>query len=48
MNIALQLESHPETLHWFIKCYGKKRAYWNLRRLGASRYQAIRAIIFAI
>jgi len=47
-NVALSLESNPRALSVYIRCYGKKRAYWNLRNLGASRYQALRAIFFAI
>ena len=46
-NFALQFESDPKILSNFILLYGKKRAYWNLRFLGATRYQALRAIFFA-
>jgi len=48
MNIPLSFESNPATLCWYIKSHGKKRAYWHLRNLGASRYQALRAIFFAL
>ena len=47
-NFALRFESKPEVLSNFITLYGKKRAYWNLRFLGATRYQALRSIFFAI
>lgn len=48
MNYVLNYESNPANLSFYIRCHGKKRAYWNLRNLGASRYQALRAIFFAI
>ena len=47
-NVALEIESNPRALSVYIRCYGKKRAYWYLRHLGASRYQAIRSIFFSI
>jgi 3-mercaptopyruvate sulfurtransferase SseA len=45
---ALRFESHPLVLHDYVKLWGKKRAYWHLRSLGATRYQALRAIFFAV
>jgi len=48
MYSLLLTESHPFTLRNTIQIYGIRFAYWNLRQYGASRYQAIRAILFAI
>jgi len=47
-NTVLQLECDPQRLSTYIYLHGKKRAYWYLRHLGASRYQALRAIFFSI
>jgi hypothetical protein len=47
-NVILKLESNPRSLSSYIVLYGKKRAYWHLRNLGASRYQALRSIFFSI
>jgi len=47
-NVILAMESNPQRLETYIYLYGKKRAYWYLRNLGASRYQALRAIFFSI
>jgi hypothetical protein len=47
-TVALSLEYNPRSLSVYIRCYGKKRAYWHLRNLGASRYHALRSIFFAI
>lgn len=47
-NMALRLESNPFALGNYISLHGKKRAYWHLRDLGATRYQALRSIFFAI
>ena len=47
-NVILEIESNPLALAAYIRCYGKKRAYWYLRSLGASRYQALRSIFFSI
>jgi hypothetical protein len=48
MYSLLLTESHPLNLHKTIQIHGIRFAYWNLRQYGASRYQAIRAILFAI
>lgn len=47
-TLMLRLESNPYSLSTYIACHGKKRAYWHLRNLGASRFQALRSIYFAI
>jgi hypothetical protein len=47
-NFALTFESNPVNLAPYIRLYGKKRAYWYLRDLGASRYAALRSIFFAL
>jgi hypothetical protein len=47
-NVILDMESNPLALSLYIRLYGKKRAYWYLRSLGASRYQALRSIFFSI
>jgi len=47
-NYILITQSNPATLSNYIALYGIKRAYWNLRNLGSSRYQALRSIFFAI
>jgi len=47
-NVILEMESNPLSLSLYIRCHGKKRAYWYLRSLGASRYQALRSIFFSI
>lgn len=44
----LRRESHPLTLGNTIKVFGKRYAYWTLRNAGATRFEAIRAIFFAI
>jgi hypothetical protein len=47
-SISLRYESTPSVLSTYIRLYGKKRAYWHMRNLGATRYQALRAIFFAV
>ena len=46
--IILRLESRPIILSLYIRIHGKKKAYWHLRDLGATRYQALRSIFFAL
>lgn len=47
-SVFLDHESHPFRVRDSIKCWGIRFAYWNLRNLGASRYQAARSIFFAL
>lgn len=47
-SMLLRLESRPAILAIYIRIHGKKRAYWYLRDLGATRYQALRSIFFSI
>jgi hypothetical protein len=47
-DILFNHESHPFRVRDTIKSWGIGFAYWNLRSLGASRYQAARSIFFAL
>jgi len=47
-TVFLDQESHPFRVRDSIKCWGIWFAYWHLRNLGASRYQAARSIFFAL
>lgn len=47
-SIFLEQDLHPFEVAKNIHHFGMKYAYWYLRRSGASRYQALRAIFFAI
>lgn len=47
-DIFFNHESHPFRVRDTIQCWGIRFAYWNLRNLGASRYQAARSIFFAL
>jgi len=47
-SVFLDHESHPFRVRNTITCWGIRFAYWNLRNLGASRYQAARSIFFAL
>jgi hypothetical protein len=47
-NMLLNIESQPGILSIYVRIHGTKRAYWHLRDLGATRYQALRSIFFAI
>ena len=44
----LEQELHPFTVARNIQLAGYKYAYWILRHKGATRYQALRAIFFAV
>ena len=44
----LDQELHPFKVAQSIHSFGYKYAYWILRHRGATRYQALRAIFFAI
>ncbi len=44
----LDQELHPFAVARNIQLVGYKYAYWILRHKGATRYQALRAIFFAI
>lgn len=44
----LDQELYPFTVARNIQAFGFKYAYWILRHKGATRYQALRAIFFAI
>jgi hypothetical protein len=48
MHYELRFESRPEILSMYIQINGVKRAYWHLRDLGATRYNALRSIFFSI
>ena len=47
-SIFLDLELHPFEVANKIRTFGIKFAYWHLRNNGATRYQALRAIFFAL
>lgn len=47
-DILVNYESNPFRVRDTINCWGVRFAYWNLRNLGASRYQAVRSIIIAL
>lgn len=47
-DILFNQESHPLRVRNTIQCWGIRFAYWHLRDLGASRYQAARSIFFAL
>jgi hypothetical protein len=47
-NFVFAWESNPAALAPYIRLYGIRRAYFNLRALGGSRYQTIRAILLSI
>jgi len=47
-SIFLDLDLHPFEVANKIDRFGIKFAYWYLRNSGATRYQALRAIFFAI
>jgi len=44
----LEQELHPSNVSRNIKLVGYRYAYWIMRHRGATRYQALRAILFAI
>jgi len=44
----LEQELYPFKVAHNINTFGYKYAYWILRHKGATRYQALRAIFFAI
>jgi hypothetical protein len=48
VSIFLDNALHPFEVAIQINQFGMKYAYWYLRRMGATRYQALRAIFFAI
>jgi hypothetical protein len=48
LDIMLKIDSNPSHLSYRIRRQGFKRAYWHLRDLGATRYQALRSIFFAL
>ena len=47
-SIFLDQDLHPFEVANKINNFGIKFAYWYLRKSGATRYQALRAIFFAI
>ena len=47
-SIFLEQDLHPFEVAKNIHHFGMKYAYWYLRKSGATRYQALRAIFFAI
>jgi hypothetical protein len=47
-SIFLDQDLHPFEVATKINNFGIKFAYWYLRKSGATRYQALRAIFFAI
>lgn len=47
-SIFLEQDLHPFQVATQINRFGIKFAYWYLRESGATRYQALRAIFFAI
>jgi hypothetical protein len=44
----LDQELHPFKVAQNIHSFGYKYSYWILRHKGATRYQALRAIFFAV
>jgi hypothetical protein len=46
--IFLYQDLNPFEVSRIIQTFGIKYAYWNLRNKGATRYETLRAIFFAI
>jgi hypothetical protein len=44
----LDQDLHPFAVARTIQSFGYKYAYWVIRHIGATRYQTLRAIFFAI
>lgn len=47
-SLFLEQDLHPFEVASKIRTFGIKFAYWHLRKSGATRYQALRAIFFAL